>query len=98
MKRVCVSLCNKVYKPLVLKMRDLVETKTDWDDFSDSEKTLVENNILIVQILQYLNNVALFKVTKYNDNNEVEEVVSNAEEVDSALKKAKNGASRLEVS
>lgn len=96
MKRVAVDLCNKVYKPLVLRMKALVEKKKDWNYYSDEEKLLVENTILIVQILHFLNNTPLYKVTKTNAEGEVEEVVSNADEVKSALKKAKGEASRLE--
>lgn len=97
MKRASVELCNKVYKSLVLRMKELVDTKCDWNTFSDDEKTLVENTILIVQILHYLNNTPLYKVTKLNADGEVEEVVSNIDEVKSALNKAKNESSRLEV-
>lgn len=97
MKRVSVDLCNNVYKPLVLRMKSLVDSKCDWNVFSEEEKMLVENTILIVQILHYLNNTPLYKVTKYNSNGEVEEVVSNSDEVKSALNKAQNEARKLEV-
>ncbi len=97
MKRASVELCNNVYKPLVLKMKALVDSKCDWNNFSDEEKLLVENTILIVQILHYLNNTPLYKVTKYNSSGEVEEVVSNSDEVKSALNKAQNEANKLEV-
>ncbi len=96
MKRVAVNLCNKVYKPLALKMKALVETKKDWNLFTDEEKLLVENTILIVQILHYLNNTPLYKVTKTNSDGEVEEVIANSDEVKTALEKAKDEASRLE--
>lgn len=96
MKRVSVDLCNNIYKPLVLKMKSLVDNKTDWNSYTEEEKMLVENNILIVQILHYLNNIPLYKITKYNEDGEVEEVVSNHDEVKTALEKAKNEATKLE--
>lgn len=97
MKRASVELCNKIYKPLVLRMKALVDSKCDWNTFSDDEKMLVENTVLIVQILHYLNNTPLYKVTKLKSDGEIEEVVSNSDEVKSALNKAKSEAIRLEV-
>ena len=96
MKHVAVNLCNKVYKPLVLRMKALVEKKSDWNLFTDEEKLLVENTVLVVQILHFLNNTPLYKVTKTNSDGEVEEVVANSDEVKSALENAKDEASRLE--
>ena len=78
-------------------MKALIDAKCDWNTFTDEEKLLVENTILIVQILHYLNNTPLYRVTKYNDEGEVEEVVSNSEEVKSALNKAKSEANRMGV-
>ncbi len=97
MKLASVELCNKIYKPLVLRMKALIDAKCDWNTFSDEDKLLIENTILIVQILHYLNNTSLYRVTKYNDKGEVDEVVSNSDEVKSALNKAKCEAKRMEV-
>lgn len=97
MKQVSVDLCNNVYKPLVLQMKALVDSKCDWNSFSGEEKLLVENTILIVQILHYLNNTPLYKVTKHNSDGEVEEVVSNSDEVMSALNKAQSESRKMEV-
>lgn len=97
MKQVSVDLCNNVYNPLVLRMKALVDSKCDWNSFSDEEKLLVENAILIVQILHYLNNTPLYKVTKHNSDGEVEEVVSNSDEVMSALNKAQSESRKIEV-
>ena len=88
MKKASVDICNHVYKPLVLKMKKLVEEKTDWNDFTEVEKKLVENNILTVQILHFLNNTHLYKVNKLNEKGEVEEVEANTQEVNTAIKKA----------
>lgn len=88
MKDTSVSICNGIYKDLVFKLKALVEVKNDWNTFSDEEKRLVENCILVVQILHYLNNIALYKVNKYNDDGEIEEAEPNTEEVNEAIKKA----------
>ena len=101
MRRVAKKLNNDIYKPLVFRMRDLVDRKNDWNSFSASEKVLVENNILIVQLLNYLNNIPLYEVKKYNNTEkgiDVEEVVSNADEVKLALNKAKQEVNRMEES
>lgn len=96
MKRVSVNVCNKVYKRLVFQMKQLVEEKNDWNLFTDEEKLLVENNILIVQILHYLNNIPLYKVAKYNEErDEVEEIEANTKEVESAIKKAQYSVERI---
>lgn len=97
MKRASVEFCNKIYKPLVLKMKLLVDNKCDWNSYNEEEKLLVENTILSVQILHYLNSIPLYKVLKHNEDGEVEEVFSNHEEVQSALKKAQNETNQLEV-
>lgn len=88
MKKVSVEVCNGVYKELVLKLKNLVEIKNDWNDYSEEEKALVENNILAVQILHYLNNTPLYKVSKVNEAGEIEEVEPNSDEIKSAVKKA----------
>lgn len=92
MRKATTKLNNEIYKPLVFRMRALVDRKNDWNSFTASEKILVENNILIVQLLNYLNNIPLYEVKKYNitdDQCDIEEVVSNADEVKLALNKAK---------
>lgn len=88
MKKVSVEVCNGIYKELVLKLKNLVEIKNDWNDYSEEEKALVENNILAVQILHYLNNTPLYKVSKVNEAGEIEEVEPNSDEIKSAVKKA----------
>lgn len=95
MKKASVNLCNKVYKKLVFQLKELVEKKNDWNLFTTEEKLLVENNILIVQILHYLNNTALYKVTKYNEEDEIEVIEANRKEVKDAIKKAQYGAERI---
>lgn len=98
MKKASVNLCNNVYKKLVFQMKELVEEKNNWNLFTDEEKKLVENNILIVQILHYLNNTALYKVTKFNEEkDEVEDIKANTEEIKNAIEKAQHAAERILV-
>lgn len=89
-KRVSTAICNGIYKELVFKLKKLVEEKDDWNDYSEDEKLLVENNIKAVQILHYLNNTPLYKVAKINDKGEVLEVEPNTDEVKKAVSKAKD--------
>lgn len=96
MKAVSVSICNGIYKKLVFQLKALVEKKNDWNTFSPEEKLLVENCILIVRILHYLNNVALYKVTKYNDEGEVEEAEPNTNEVEAAISNAKTNSRKVD--
>jgi hypothetical protein len=96
-KKASISLCNNVYKKLVFQLKDLVAKKNDWNEYTDEEKALVENNILVVQILHYLNNIPVYKVTKQNEKGEPEEVVANVSEVNNAIKKAKKTAERMEL-
>lgn len=95
MKKVSVEICNHVYKPLVLKMKRLIEQKNDWNDYTVDEKKLVENNILVVQILHFLNNTPLYKVSKTNSDGDVEEVEANSEDVDEAIHKARENANNI---
>lgn len=94
-KQVSVNICNSIYKPLVFQMKELVTEKSDWNEYSLEEKQLVENTILVVQILHFLNNTPLYKVTKENEAGEVEEVESNSAEVSKAIKSAKRKAKEL---
>ena len=56
---------------------------------------MLDNNILIVQILHYLNNTPLYKVTKYSGEGEVEEVEPNTAEVNAAIEKAEKNTKGL---
>ena len=95
MRAASVELCNNVYKPLVMKLKELVTYKHDWNEYTLEEKKLVENNILVVQILHYLNNTPLYKVTKQNENGDVEEVEANTSEVHSAIEKSKKNIKEI---
>lgn len=94
-KKLSVEICNTIYKPLVFKFKELVARKNDWNTYTDEEKRLVENNILVVQILHYLNNIPLYKVTKENEKGEVEEIAPNSKEVDKAIEHANKSVRRL---
>lgn len=94
-KNTSVNICNHVYKPLVMEMKKLVSKKTDWNDYTEKEKKLVENTILTVQILHFLNNTPLYKVTKLNADGEVEDVEANSNEVDSAIQKADSNIEKM---
>ncbi len=90
MKKTSVSISNNIYKPLVLKMKDLVNKKQDYLNYTIEEQQLVENTILVVQILHYLNNIPLYKVTKTDEDGNVTEVEPNTEKVNESLNNAKN--------
>lgn len=49
-KKVSVGICNSIYKSLVFQMKSLVTEKINWNEYTDTEKQLVENTILVVQI------------------------------------------------
>ena len=74
-----VNICNGIYKELVFRLKKLVAIKKNWNEFSDEEKRLVENCILVVQILHYLNNIPMYIVKRANDKGEIEIVEPNTE-------------------
>ena len=82
-------ICNGIYKNLVLKLKKLVKEKNDWNLFSREEKQLVENCILLVQVLHYLNNVPMYNVISVNDKDEVVEIEPNTDEVRAAINESK---------
>ena len=92
---VSAHLCNDVYKPLVYKMKELVNKNDDWNNYSDDDKLLVENNIHVVQILNYLNNISMYKVEKMNEKGEIEEISANADEVKNAIEIANKKIERI---
>ena len=74
-------ICNGIYKKSVMKLKKLVAEKTDWNMFTGEEKLLVENCILLVQTLHYLNNIPMYKVISVNDKGEILEIEPNTDEV-----------------
>lgn len=95
-KSLSVTICNGIYKKLVFQLKDLVSKKKDYNLFTDAEKQLVGNNILLVQILNYLNNIPLYTPTKYNSAGEIEEVEPNFDEVKNAITLSKNKIEGIE--
>ena len=81
-------MSNTLYKTLVLQFKELVQKKKDWLQFSDEEKRLTENTILVVRVLNYLNNVPMYKVSE--KNGEIEDIDANCKNVDEAIAVAKN--------
>lgn len=94
-KEASVEICNGIYKELVFELRNLVEKKNDWNDYSEDERLLVENNIKAVQILYYLNNILLYKVCRTNDEGEIVEVEPNTEEINNAVSMAKDFQNKI---
>lgn len=94
-KKVSIDICNNVYKPYVMKFKELVANKNDWNLYTDDEKLLVENNIRIVQVLHFLNNIPLYKVINTNDAGEVDQVESNSSEVKEAINKANESINKV---
>lgn len=92
LREVSVRLCNGTYKKLALQFKALVDEKTDWKEFTGEERKLVENCVLAVQLLHSLNNVPLYKVTKYSAEGEVEAVEPNFSEVYEKIDYAKTKA------
>lgn len=95
-KSLSVTICNGIYKKLVFQLKDLVSKKKDYNLFTDAEKQLVGNNILLVKILNYLNNIPLYTPTKYNSAGEIEEVEPNFDEVKNAITLSKNKIEGIE--
>lgn len=93
-KKVSVDICNNVYKPLVMEFKELVKRKQDWNAYTTEEKQLVENNILVVQILHFLNNIPLYKATSFNSKGEVDEIQPN-KGVRAAVKKARTKSNAI---
>lgn len=89
MKKVSVHLCNNVYKPLVMRLKDLVKEKQDYKTFTQDDIQLLENNIIIVQILNVLNNTPLFKAPDSKDI-KIEDIEPNTEAVNSIISKTKS--------
>lgn len=89
MRNASAKICNGIYKNLVFQLKELVANKNDWNEFSDEEKKLVENCILVVQILHYLINEPMYIVKSCNDKGEVEEVEPNSEIHNAILKSRK---------
>ncbi len=71
LRKALTTIHNKVFVPNVVRLEKLVTVNTDWNTYSDEEKLLVENNIIIVSILHKLANRALYKVTETDSDGNV---------------------------
>ena len=88
-------ICNGIYKKLVVKLKKLVAEKNDWNLFNGEEKLLVENCILLVQTLHYLNNIPMYKVISVNNRGEVVEIEPNTDEVRYGIQRSKRTVEEL---
>lgn len=80
------KICNNIYKPLALALKKLVSQKDDWNEFTEEEKLLVKNNIAVVQILHYLNNIPIYKVK--TDDETIKQAEPNTNVINEAIEKA----------
>lgn len=77
---------NKYYIPNVLKLQNLVQNNCDWNTYTDAEKLIVENNILIVSILKKLVDRSLYRVTETDKDGNVTNIEPNIDEVNKSMK------------
>lgn len=94
LKRASTVICNHIYKDLVMSLKKLVETNADYLTYTYEERTLVENNMRVVQLLNYLNNIPLYRVTLTNEKGEPDGIEYNAAEIDEALNKVNSTIER----
>lgn len=81
-----LSKVNRVYSEHFRKLRNLViiQHKNDWNDFSDNEKLIVENTVLLVNLLYHMCKVNFVKQNSDKDGInkinyiEIDKSVSNA--------------------
>lgn len=88
---------NKYYIPNVLKFQHLVQNNCDWNTYTDSEKLIVENNILIVSILKKLADSSLYRVTETDKDGTVTDIESNTGEVNRSIKDASENIKNMRV-
>lgn len=82
-----LSHVDRIYRRHLEKLQDLVVItgKTDWTEYTDAEKRLTENTVLLVGLLYSMCKVQLVRQTESEEEpNEV-----NTEEIDSAIENVK---------
>lgn len=89
LRKVILRIHNQLYVPKVVELCRLVERETDWNLYTDEEKRLVENNILLVSLLHKLNNTALYRVTETDEDGNATDIETNFDEVSEAIEQAK---------
>lgn len=97
LKKAILSIHNRLFVPNVVKLCRLVEQENDWNLYTDEQKKLVENNILLVSILHKLNSTALYRPTKTDDEGNVTNIDTNFEEVEKVIKNAKREIKSIEI-
>lgn len=80
----CLDDTSEVYVKYMDKLRDIVEIKYKWKDFTDEEKLITENTVLLVGVLYNMCKVKFLKKSNNNDTNEL-----NNEDIEMAMKNAK---------
>lgn len=80
----CLDDTSEVYVKYMDKLRDIVEIKYKWKDFTDEEKLITENTVLLVGVLYNMCKVKFMKKSNNNDTNEL-----NNEDIEMAMKNAK---------
>ena len=80
-----LSEVNKVYQAHLTKLKSIVSTSTDWDYFTDEERTVTENTVLLVGLLYEMCKVKL--VLKAPKDDEVN--VVNKTAIDCSITNAK---------
>lgn len=82
-----LSKVNRVYSEHFRKLRNIVniQRKNDWNYFSDEEKLLVENTVLLVNLLYHMCKVAFVK--QNSDKNGINKI--NYRDIDKTVSDAK---------
>ncbi len=90
-----LTIHNQLYVPNVVKLCKLVEQETDWNLYTDEQKILVQNNIMLVSILHKLTNTALYRITETDAEGNVTNIETNFDEVNVVIEKAKHDTEEL---
>ena len=95
MRGAILAIHNQLYVPNVVKLCKLVEQETDWNRYTNEQKMLVQNNIMLVAILHQLNNTALYRITETDAEGNVKNIETNFDEVTAVIEKAKHDTEEL---
>lgn len=87
---------DQLYVPNVVKLCKLVKQETDWNLYTDEQKQLVQNNIMLVSIMHRLNNTALYRVTETDQYGNVTNIETNFDEVNEMIEKAQHETESIE--
>ena len=95
LRKAILDIHNQLYVPNVVKLCKLVEQETDWNLYTDEQKMLVQNNIMLVAILHQLNNTAIYRITETDADGNVKNIETNFDEVTSVIEKAMHDTEEL---